>query len=196
MKTLFNTLFCIVSLLYSAHSIAALVEINVDNDEVLTGQEINVTITGSNFGAFENFDLFSFDVILDANIFQLNESSISSDFNLFDPFFSVGLSVVQNSNVINFTFIDFFPFDPSFGEFNIASFSLTALMLGESDNFGYSATNIDQGFFPPLSIFPINVTSNANTDLLRVVPPSQVSSPTVIILLLSGLIALWFQRRC
>jgi len=174
-KFLMITAF-IISLALSGQVKAGLITVSVDQDNVAVGETVQLTLSGTDFDAFDLFDL---NINFDTALFSFMPATVDSDL----------WGILEANEVTSGVAISFVDFSPTSGDFLLASFELTALSSGFT-NFGLMVNEF--GLSDPIDIFapatPVNaeVTGQVFTSVTSVPEPGMLSIMLLSLVTLIG----------
>ncbi len=159
--------FMMLVLMIGFNANAGLITLDTTNDVVAIGDTVSIEINAQDF---DFTDTFSFSLTYDSSLFSYDEFSLMSDLFFTNPFGFFEVNAFDG--YIAFSFLDLDPL-PS-GNFNLASFNLTALAEGFS-GFAFTGVEFYEGGF-----FPVIVDSSSTASVQAVPEPA-----TWLILLLA-----------
>jgi hypothetical protein len=170
----------IITTVLSAQVKAGLITVLVDQNNVSIGETVELTLTATNFDAFDIFDLA---VNFDTELFSFIPQTFESDLPGFGLFWN------QVSNGVAISFVDFLP---SSGDFLLAKFELTALQAGSSH---FDLIVNEFALSDPIDIFAPATAVDAQVSGQVFTSVTSVPEPGMLSIMLLGFMAFVCRKR-
>ncbi|MBU3022048.1 cohesin domain-containing protein [Aestuariibacter sp. A3R04] len=165
---------CILSVGLPAY--AGIISVELSDSQLSVGESVDVSIQGTGFSAFDSLNV---ELEFDTDMFDFNVASVGGDLMDASPFI---LDVSPQPYGIALSFLDFTPYTG--GNFTVATFSLTALVTGET---AFKLVNALAGdfFTGPLAV---EISPPAVTARVTEVPgPATFGLLSVILVVMLGM---------
>jgi hypothetical protein len=170
----------ILTIVLSTQVKAGLITVSVDQNNVSIGETIELTLTATNFDAFDIFDL---EVNFDTALFSFIPQTFESDLPDF------GMLWNQVSNGVAISFVDFLP---ASGDFLLAKLELTALQVG-SNHFDLVVNEF--ALSDPIDILSPATPVDAQVSGQAFTSVTSVPEPGMLSMMLLGFMALFCRKR-